>query len=418
MNPSVLIIDSESEYRRLLAHHINTRWPDSRVADFNPAKEGPLPEDFAASGYNIVLLGDKLAGHDPVEWLLRMSAVEGFPPVAFLGSGDEEQIVSVIKAGADDFIGRNGMKHQRLITVVKKMLDKERSSASRARKKVRVAPRDDEVLKTSLKGFEIIQRLAMSSIANVYLGTEKATGRATVLKVLNQMPDSGNEVAFERFLQEFELIGKIDHPNVVKIFDLGVADDHAYIAMEFCDRGSLKRRIGKGLPPGRAIVYMRAIADALSAIHHIGILHRDLKPTNVLFRKDGSLAVIDFGLAKQAQLEAEITSTGEIFGTPYYMSPEQGRGDVVDERADIYSLGIILYEMLVGEKPFVADSAIGLIHLHETAKVPRLPKPVEKYQELIDRMLAKNPAERFGSMGELLEHELVHDRETWIERPA
>jgi len=204
----------------------------------------------------------------------------------------------------------------------------------------------------------------------------------------------------------------------VKIFDLGVADNHAYIAMEFCDRGSLKRRIGKGVPAGRAIVYIRDIAEALCLMHHSGILHRDLKPTNVLFRRDGSLAVIDFGLAKQAQLQAEITGTGEIFGTPYYMSPEQGRGEVVDERADIYSLGIILYEMLAGQKPFVADSAMGLIHLHETAPIPELPAQVAKYQPLVDRMLAKKPSGRFPSMDALLEHELLQDKETLIERPG
>jgi len=416
MNPSVLIIDDESDFRRLLAHHINTRWPDSRVNDYDPAAAGGIPEDFAAPGYNLVLLGDHLDGDTVEDWLFHMSEVDGFPPIAVIGKGGDAVIVSAVKAGADEYITRSDLSHKRLISVVEKLLETEQSSASRARPKMRV--KDDSVLRTTLKGFDIVQRLSTSDIANVYLATQKSNGRPTVLKVLQQMPDSGNEVAFERFLQEFELIGKIDHPNVVNIYDLGVADDHAYIAMEFCDRGSLKRRIGKGIEPGRALVYLRDIAGALSAIHGIGILHRDLKPTNVLFRKDGSLAVIDFGLAKQAHLKAEITGTGEIFGTPYYMSPEQGKGEVVDERADIYSLGIILYEMLSGEKPFIADTAMGLVHLHNTADIPRLPENVAKYQELIDRMLAKHPSVRFGSMDELLEHELVQTKETWIERPA
>ncbi len=416
MNPSVLIIDAESDFRRLLAHHINTRWPDSRVSDYDPVSAGGFPDDFTASGYNIVLLGDKLGGDAIEDWLFQMTEVDGFPPIAVIGPGGDSTVVKAVKAGADEYITRESLQHQRLIDVVTALLEREQSSASRARLRPRL--KDDAALKTSLKGFDIVQRLSSSDIANVYLGTEIAKGRPTVLKVLRQMPDTGNEVAFERFLQEFELIGKINHPNVVKIFDLGVADDHAYIAMEFCDRGSLKRRITKGLSPERALSYLRYMAGALSAIHNIGILHRDLKPTNVLFRKDGSLAVIDFGLAKQAHLEAEITGTGEIFGTPYYMSPEQGKGEVVDERADIYSLGIILYEMLVGEKPFTADSAIGLIHLHDSAPVPTLPEPLAGYQELIDRMLAKNPAERFNSMDEILAHNLVATSECIVVVPV
>ncbi len=400
MNPSVLIIDAESQFRRLLAHHINTRWPDSRVSDFDPVSAGGLPDDFTASGFNIVLLGDQLGGDDVVDWLLQMSDVEGFPPVAVIGAGGDSTIVKAVKAGADEYITREALGHKRLVEVVAALLEREQSSASRARPKFPVT--DDAALKTSLKGFEIMQRLSSSAIANVYLGTEKASGRATVLKVLRQMPDSGNEAAFERFLQEFELIGKIDHPNIVNIYDLGVADDHAYIAMEFCDRGSLKRRISRGVSAELAITYLREMAGALSAMHNIGILHRDLKPTNVLFRADGSLAVIDFGLAKQAHLNAEITGTGEIFGTPYYMAPEQGKGEVVDERADIYALGVIFFEMLAGEKPFVADTAMGLIRLHDTAPIPRLAGPVECYQPLIDLMLAKEPADRLGSMEELL----------------
>jgi serine/threonine protein kinase len=400
MNPSVIIIDAQSQFRRLLAHHINTRWPDSRVSDYDPVSGGGLPDDFTASGFNVVLLGDQLGGDTVIDWLLQMAEVEGFPPVAVIGAGGDSAIVQAVKAGADEYITREGLSHQRLVDVVAALLDREVSSATRQRPKIKV--QEDAALQTSLKGFDIVQRLSSSPIANVYLGTEKASGNPTILKVLQQMPDTGNEVAFERFMQEFELIGKLDHPNIVKIFDLGVTDDHAYIAMEFCDRGSLKRRIRKGISTNLAITYLREMAGALAAIHRIGILHRDLKPTNVLFRRDGSLAVIDFGLAKQAHLNAEITGTGEIFGTPYYMSPEQGKGEVVDERSDIYSLGIIFYEMLSGEKPFVADSAMGLIHMHDTAPIPRLPAALSRYQDIIDLMLAKDPAMRIASMEELL----------------
>ena len=169
-----------------------------------------------------------------------------------------------------------------------------------------------------------------------------------VLKVLRQVPDSGSEKHFDRFLQEYELIARVNHPNVVRIFDLGVADDHAYIAMEYCSRGSLKRRIASGMTSEQAFAWMRVIAGALGALHAVGIYHRDLKPTNVMFREDDSLVLIDFGLAKQAQFKAGITGTGAIFGTPYYMSPEQGEGDAVDQRSDIYSLGVVFYEMLTG----------------------------------------------------------------------
>jgi serine/threonine protein kinase len=209
-------------------------------------------------------------------------------------------------------------------------------------------------------------------------------------------------VAFDRFLREYELIAKLDHPNIVRIHDLGIADDHAYIAMEYCGRGSLKRRIQAGLNPDLAFRYMRQIAKALGALHRVGIMHRDLKPTNVMFRDDGSLVLIDFGLAREAQLKSEITGTGEIFGTPYYMSPEQGHGTPVDQRGDIYSLGIVFFEMLTGQKPFDAETAMAMIIRHRLAPIPRLPDALKEYQPAVDRMLAKEPAARFQSTDELL----------------
>lgn len=209
--------------------------------------------------------------------------------------------------------------------------------------------------------------------------------------------------AFDRFLQEYETIGEMNHPNIVRIYDLGVADDHAHIAMEYLDGGDLRNKIDAGIPKEDAVEYLRQIASALSAVHAQGVLHRDLKPGNIMLRKDGSIGLIDFGLAKRARLESEITDKGEIFGTPYYMSPEQGHGNDVDERSDIYSLGVLFYEMLTGEKPYTADTAMGIIFKHAMAPIPLLPLPLAPYQMLINLMLAKAPGDRLQSAAEIEE---------------
>ncbi|MBL8225852.1 MAG: serine/threonine protein kinase [Chromatiales bacterium] len=253
-----------------------------------------------------------------------------------------------------------------------------------------------------VRGYETLRRLADGEISTVWLARDRATAREVVLKVLRQVPDNGAERIFDRFLQEYELIARLRHPNVVRIHDLGVADDHAYIAMEYCGGGSLKRRIAAGIAPGDAYRLMRDMAGALGALHAAGILHRDLKPTNVLFRDDGSVALIDFGLAKQAALRAEFTGAGTIFGTPYYVSPEQGHGEPVDERGDLYSLGVVFYEMLTGQKPYTGETALAVIIAHRQAPIPRLPAALASWQPLVDRLLAKGRAERFQSVAELL----------------
>jgi serine/threonine protein kinase len=220
--------------------------------------------------------------------------------------------------------------------------------------------------------------------------------------VLRHVPDVGGGRLFDRFLQEYEVIARVRHANVVRIFDLGVADDHAYIAMEYLAAGSLGERLQKALAPETAAEYLRQIAGALAAIHEAGILHRDLKPANIMFRSDASLALIDFGLAKQMRLHAAITGTGQIFGTPYYMSPEQGHAEPTDERSDLYSLGCILYEMLTGDRPFTATSPMGVIYRHAHAPRPRVSRALTHFQPVLDRLLAVDRFERYQSARELL----------------
>jgi serine/threonine protein kinase len=238
----------------------------------------------------------------------------------------------------------------------------------------------------------------------VYLAESESLGAMVVLKVLRQVPDIGEgQGAFDRFLQEYEVISGIEHPNVVRIHELGVADDHAYIAMEYFPAGDLRKQMGVRMSPARVLFYVGQIAAALTVIHREGVLHRDLKPGNIMLRGDGSLALIDFGMAKELAVKAEITGRGTIFGTPYYMSPEQGHGKTVDERSDLYSLGIILYELLTGKKPFLADTPLGVIYLHGNADIPRLPGELHRFQALLDGLLAKQPEQRFQSAEQVLD---------------
>jgi len=148
---------------------------------------------------------------------------------------------------------------------------------------------------------------------------------------------------------------------------------------------------------------VKQIASALAKIHEVGILHRDLKPGNIMLRADGSVALIDFGLARRMRLRLELTDEGEIFGTPYYMSPEQGHAGEVDRRSDIYSLGVIFHEMLTGKKPFRADTAMGIIYLHANGPIPLLSPRLSSYQAVLNMMLAKDPDDRLQTADEVVE---------------
>jgi len=401
MKTRFFIIDDDGDYRKLLSHHLSTHWPRAEIRSYDPVQSGRLPDGFSGADSSVVLLGDNAGGGDSLDWLRQFRRVPRFPPVVFIGSGDERQVVAAIKAGADDYISRRRVNHQRLITIIEPLVGRDEPASSSGRFFV-----DRKELATGLpelKGFDFQRRIAMNEVSAVYLARQRSDGQTVVLKVLRQMPDQGGEAAFDRFLQEYELIAKIDHPNIIRIHDLGVADDHAFIAMEYCSKGSLKQRIARGLDPEVAFELMRQIAGALGELHRSGIMHRDLKPTNVMFREDDSLVLIDFGLAKQAKLRAEITGTGEIFGTPYYMSPEQGHGGDVDARGDIYALGVIFFEMLTGRKPFDGETAMSVIIQHRQAPLPHLPDELAYFQPCIERMMAKLPEERFQSIEDVLQ---------------
>ncbi|HET7607319.1 MAG TPA: protein kinase [Gammaproteobacteria bacterium] len=401
-----LIIDDDAGYRQVLRYHLEVEWPDAVIDEHQPSSAGFSEQDFDLVGVDLVLLGHPLVGHEGFEFLKSLRRRADCPPVLlFAQVSDEFLAVDALKSGAANFFPKDRVKHQRLIEVVRGELRVHRLDSTGellANHKVLNGPRRRRV----------IAKLYAGDLSSVYLAESEDGGERIALKVLRHVPDVGGGRLFDRFLQEYEVIARVRHANVVRIFDLGVADDHAYIAMEYLGAGSLGERLKQALAPERAVDYLRQIAGALAAIHEAGILHRDLKPANIMFRDEGSLALIDFGLAKQMRLHAAITGTGQIFGTPYYMSPEQGHAEPTDERSDLYSLGCILYEMLTGERPFTSNSPMGVIYKHAHAPRPRLSRALTHFQPVLDRLLAVDRFERYQSARELLaaldEHAPAH----------
>jgi class 3 adenylate cyclase/tRNA A-37 threonylcarbamoyl transferase component Bud32 len=254
----------------------------------------------------------------------------------------------------------------------------------------------------SVQGYRIVSKIARGGSSVVYLAERESDKQQVVLKILDASAGL-DEVLLQRFVQEFDIISSIDHPNVVKIYDRGFSDRHAYIAMEYFPNGSLVEVIQSSLSERQALSLLAQAASALREVHNRGIIHRDIKPGNLMARADGSIVLADFGIAKRLDDNMGRTRHGELYGTPYYVSPEQIEGSPATAQSDIYSLGIIFHEMLTGQRPFEAESVSGLIALHVSAPRPKLPERLAEYQTILDRMIAVDPRDRYKTAEELIE---------------
>lgn len=393
----VLILTDHTDLGRVIEHHVSIVWPAASCRVHAPLASGRLHASFTAAGYDVVILDEQVERGRGLEWFENLRCRPSFPPVVFLAMREDAELVDqLLRRGAAGMLMRERIDPERLGVLLLQAV----ALRDRTLRDMSAVSAGGEV---NVPGYRCVRRLGSGGTSTVYLAESARAGEMVVLKVLrDESQSSPAPMQFSRFLQEYQLISRIRHPNVVRIFDLGVAEDHAYFAMEHFQRGDLRTRIHRSLDPRLALDYLVQMAGALQAVHEVGVLHRDLKPGNIMLRADRSLAIIDFGLAKQLGLKVDITGTGEIFGTPYYMSPEQGHGQDLDARSDLYSLGVIFHEMLTGQKPYVANNAMNVIYMHANAPLPQLPSHLQRYQSLLTGLLAKQPEERFASAAELL----------------
>lgn len=396
----LLVIGERAECRTVVKLHVEIEWPDAVIVEHDPGIDAPLAVEFAASGFDAVIVAAAAPTAAAEQLVAGLLARAEFAPVVLVSLTDAPANPTA-EPRLQRLYGRK-IDPGALREVLKRASAEQRKALAALRCKPDYEKRYRFGTST-IRGHRCIRQVGSGGMCKIYLAESERAGTLVVLKVFNQVPDvSERSVGFDRFLQEYQIVAGLKHRNIVRIYDLGVADDHVYIAMEHFPAGDLRHRMKTPLSPATALHCLAQIASALDAIHGVGVLHRDLKPANVMLRADGTLCLIDFGLAKANELGAELTGTREIFGTPYYMSPEQGHAEDIDARSDLYSLGVVFYEMLTGRKPFTGTTAMEVIYKHKRAEVPPIAPQLAAYEDVLRRLLAKSPVERFQSAQDLL----------------
>ncbi|MBQ7008735.1 MAG: serine/threonine protein kinase, partial [Ruminococcus sp.] len=254
--------------------------------------------------------------------------------------------------------------------------------------------------------YEITELIGVGGMADVYKGTDIIDNKPVAIKILKK-EFAENEEFLRRFRNESKAIAVLSHPNIVRIYDVGFSDKIQYIIMEYIDGITLKEYIEeeKVLSWKDTVHFVIQILRALQHAHDKGLVHRDIKPQNIMMFTDGTIKVMDFGIAKFAREEGK-TATDQAIGSVHYISPEQAKGDVTDERSDIYSVGVMLYEMLTGKKPFDSENpvSIAVMHMHDTPERPKAVNPdiPDGLEEIILKAMEKSPSERYQSTSDMI----------------
>jgi serine/threonine protein kinase/CheY-like chemotaxis protein len=358
-----------------------------------------------------------------IELLRNLRSQTSYPAVIVVAEdGNELTAVRALQLGAADYIPKRLLTPERMKTAVKVALRRIEKRVARrlavmaeeaeahARKAAQEQAASEAAAEAAapdpmpapdfIPGYTVRALIGDSEKAAVYLATSARLGHNIALKVSKTIRD---DAAGRQFLErEYTAIAALKDPAVVQIHDYGVHAGHEFIAMEYLPRGDLKSRMHQRLTEQEALRFVEQIALALQVVHTAGLLHRDLKPANVMLRADGNIALIDFGLARSLDgSTTQSTRTGVLRGSPYYMSPEQALGEQLDVRSDFYSLGVILFEMLTGRRPFTGSSAMDVLQQHVHSPTPPLPASLSHLEPLLATLLAKSRDERFASAQEV-----------------
>jgi CheY-like chemotaxis protein/tRNA A-37 threonylcarbamoyl transferase component Bud32 len=397
----ILIIDDDEDLRNLLRHYLKQHWAGAEVDDYDPLSRDMPDAAFALGSYDVVILDYMLGRGDGLDWLQKLKRRADCPKILFLtGAGNEIIAVRAMKAGADDYQRKQELTRERLISSIQELTA---SAIERTVSPELAARMEGHSLgaKVHIPGIKVLHLIGEGGTARVYLASRERDDEPLVVKILRPEITS-DKLQLARFMEEYTLVERIQSRHVARIYAHGNSGEQFYLVMEFFEGGDLNKRLaGRALPPAESLRLFRDLMFALGDIHEKGILHRDLKPQNLMFRDDGSLAIVDFGIAKHVD-GIDRTGHGEVLGTPRYMSPEQVQGKALDLRTDIYSAGVLLFQMLTGRHLFDGETAVEVALHHINTQPPPLPDELEPYQRLIDKLVEKDRDARFRNSDEVI----------------
>ena len=400
-----LIIDDDASIRALLKKRLQQKWPVAVIETYDPLKSGIPNASFPWENYNLVFLDydlglDDLTGLD----VLTSIKLQDNSPFVIMVTGQDSVDIAVkaIRLGANDYLIKYDVVTDKLFEMIDDALASGEISQDLKNIATSIHINAGQSQDWQIPGYICISEIRKGQ-STTLLAERSEDKQRVVLKVLTIQDAKSSAALLKRFAQELNILADLDHINLIKVLDHGVTPNYAWYATEFMALGDLARRITQDkLTPKLIQNYILQIASGLLALHRKGIVHRDIKPSNILFKNNDSLVIADLGIAKDLSSDEALTIQGDVLGTPYYMSLEQINGSPVDNRSDIYSLGVVLYELLTGGRPFTGESIMEVIYKHTSHTLPPLPDSVKEWQPVIDKMLAKDPANRYQDLEQFI----------------
>jgi tRNA A-37 threonylcarbamoyl transferase component Bud32 len=397
-----LVVHDDMEIRLRLAALVRKALPALDSDGVGSAAFAAMSID-RIGGYVAVLLivefSPQAVAADPLANLVRLRKLAPLLPIlVFARGGDERNAARSVKLGASDYWPIHAVKVEELGQALSSLIEHPRVGEAAKSKPV------DRWRQPEIAGYRLMKKIAQSASASVYLARNDDLAQTVALKVQAiESSKTTSEADRQRFARECEILSALNHRSIADVLDFGITADYLYLALEYFPCGSLRERLKNPLREIDACNYARQIGEALQIVHAAQIVHCDLKPSNVMLTDDNRVVLIDFGSARSQLVCRDLSRSDMGTGTPYYVCPEQIAGHDPDARGDLYSLGVVLFEMLAGALPFTGKSLGDIFAAHRLADVPRLPQHLGRYQPIVDRLLAKSPGDRYATVESFLE---------------
>ena len=408
------VIDGSAGYRSVLSAFLLAEWPSAGIEAVDPFA-GTLQGVGYAFGVrsDIILLGGIGTFAEACAALKRLAALDNCPPVILMVAHElAPQAALLIQVGASAILFKDRFSKRSLTETIRRLLGLGSTVAPAAKADASCAvPTPDsqnfgqfsfiangQLQTLEIEYFRFVATLASSPLAQVFSAENIEDRKRAVVKIALSTPHHNIEARV--FSKRFQFVDSLKGRNVVRYLDAGIAGSWPYVVIEYLPGGDLRHRMAAGMAPREAVRLLYQLAGALAVVHAGKLAHMDVKPENIFFRGD-EIVLIDFNISTSFGNVARNRTTGDVLGSPFYMSPEQAQGMAVDGRSDLYSLGVIFFEMLTGSQPYVGESAVQVIYKHIHDEIPLLPLRVRALQPILDGLMAKDRDERIASAEDL-----------------